>query len=402
MNRSLNKSKRTEFALHLDHYLCGALVFLCTLIKPVFARFRPFRPSEVKEIVVAKYVGLGSILLTQKLLKAIRRNFPDARITFLTFDLNERLLGLMGDLVDEVLTVRTTPSAAVVASTFKAVSILRKRGVDLFLDIEFFSRYSAMMCFLSRPRTSVGYESLLLRSRTVLYSHPAKFIPQAHIAENFVNHLRTLGIAVDPRESYVPSIRLPRETAAKAAEKIAALGLKPGGFLIFNPNASDALGGYRKWPAEKWAELARDVMAKTSLLIVFTGLKTDAKNIEAILSGIGAVSGRVIGLAGKLDLDEYLTLISMSRLVVTVDSGPSHFAAALDKPTVTLFGPEWPGLYGYDGPRCRIVYKRLFCSPCYNIHYGKKIVCHNENRCMTTITSAEVLQAVDELLLQHA
>lgn len=395
----LRKSGRTDFALLTDHYLCGALVYACALMRKLFVRFEPFRRDRVREIVVSKYVGLGSILLTQKLLAALRREFPEARITFLTFDLNRRLLSYFREWVDDVVLVRTSPSPAIVPSTFRAAARLRRRRIDLFLDVEFFSRYSALMCFLSGPRTSVGYESLLLWHRTSVYSHPAKFVSQAHVSENFVNVLRTLGVEVPARDEWAPCLTLPEAESGPAEKKIRDAIGTAGAFLVFNPSTSDALGGYRKWPAERWAELARLALESgAGLPIVFTGLREDAPAVEAILGRLGGTEGRVWNLAGRLDLAEYLTLIRMSRLVVTVDSGTSHAAAALGKPAVVLFGPEWPGLYGYKGTGSRTVYKALYCSPCYNIHYGKKIVCHNENRCMTTISASEVFDRVRELL----
>ena len=396
------KRTRTDIVLDLDRYLCGFFVFFCRLIKPLVTRFRPFQKESVKEIVVAKYVGLWSILLTQKLLLTLRENFPEAKITFLTFDMNERLLALMNHLVDHVLVVKTSSAGALIRSSFKAVSLLKKRRIDLYFDLEFFSRFSAIMCFFSQPRTAVGYESLVLSSRTSLYNYPAKLISYVHMSENFTNQARTLGLKVIESVD-CPTIKLADLLVEQTRKKIGSFGLSSREFIIFNANTSEAARHLRRWSDEKWARLAEFTLKKKGAPIVFTGLSEDRGLVENIISSIRqqGSDSLVYNFAGKLDLHEFFALLSLSRLVVTVDSGAAHFAISLKKPTVILFGPEWPGLYGYQIPYCRMVYKAVFCSPCYNIHHGKKVICRNENRCMTTITPEEVFKEM-EILSNHA
>lgn len=392
------KYTRTDAALFLDRFLCGALVICVRLIKPWITRFKPFDQKGVKEIVVSKYVGLGSILLTRPLIVHLKSSFPKAKITFLTFGVNRELFNLMVPSVDHVLEIQADSIKTILTSSVRAVRILKKRKIDLFLDLEFFSRFSALICFFSQPRSSVGYESTFLSSRTSLYSHPAKFVSRIPIAENFVNHLRTLKLNIN---GHLPEIQvsLSTETNENMRKKIESLG--PGHFLIFNPSASDALGGYRRWAQDKWIELVRLTCRLYSFPIIFTGLQEDKPQVDHIISElikVGLDAGRVQNFSGKTTLYEYFALIEMSRLVVTVDSGTAHFAISLKKPTVILFGPETPQLYGYEQPFCRNVYKNLFCSPCYNIYQGKKVVCRNENRCMTAITPEEVFAAVKDLM----
>ena len=394
------KINKTNIVLSLDRYFCGPYVVFCRWMKPIVTRFKPLMPDRVKEIVVAKYVGLGSILLIQKLLFSLRREFPSARITFLTFDTNLDLMKSMNNSCDDVITINTASLAGLISSSFKSASLFRNRQIDLFLDMEFFSRYSALMCFFSRPYTSVGYESLLLNSRTSLYSHPAKFIPGAHITENYLNQLRTVGVEGVEGEESIVLILQPSKTDL-AQKRLKTLGLEPGEYVIFNPSSSDALGGYRKWPAKKWAELTARVLEKEGLPIIFTGLQGDRVLVDEILLIVDEISGKgkaVFNLAGIPDFGEFLSLLHFSRLTVTIDSGTAHFAIGLKKNTVILFGPESPEVYGYDLPYCRVVYQGLYCSPCYNIHHGKKVICRNENRCMTTITSEQVHKSISELI----
>jgi len=81
-------------------------------------------------------------------------------------------------------------------------------------------------------------------------------------------------------------------------------------------------------------------------------------------------------------------------LFVTNDSGPLHIAAALGLPTLSLFGPETPVLYGPKGGNPLIFYKGLYCSPCLSVFNAKTAPCSGQNICMQSISAGKVLEAM--------
>jgi heptosyltransferase II len=86
-------------------------------------------------------------------------------------------------------------------------------------------------------------------------------------------------------------------------------------------------------------------------------------------------------------------LIRRSALLVTTDSGPRHFAAAFERPVVTLFGPthiEWTETYY---ARAINLQRKVPCGPC------QLRVCPLDHRCMKDLAVAEVAAAVDRLLV---
>ena len=85
-------------------------------------------------------------------------------------------------------------------------------------------------------------------------------------------------------------------------------------------------------------------------------------------------------------------LIARCSLMVTNDTGPRHIAAALGVPTVSLFGPETPALYGPVGDNHLVFYSGHWCSPCLSVYNAKIAMCHGENECMRRITLDEVVQ----------
>jgi ADP-heptose:LPS heptosyltransferase len=95
---------------------------------------------------------------------------------------------------------------------------------------------------------------------------------------------------------------------------------------------------------------------------------------------------------------ELVEALRAARLFVTVDSGPLHLAALTDTPTIALFGPETPSLYGSLGRRHKLFYAGVYCSPCLNVYNTKTAPCNGNNICMQSISASEVLAAARELL----
>ena len=102
-----------------------------------------------KNIIISKYFGLGSILMATPLLQLLRSLFPDSRIIVVTLKQNASFLHLF-PFVDDVISIDRQNFLTLIRSTLTVIRVLRGIGGDIFFDLEFFSRYSAIVSFLSR------------------------------------------------------------------------------------------------------------------------------------------------------------------------------------------------------------------------------------------------------------
>jgi ADP-heptose:LPS heptosyltransferase len=175
-----------------------------------------------------------------------------------------------------------------------------------------------------------------------------------------------------------------------------AAGKRTGNPLILvNANASDMIP-IRKWPAGRFADLARELLARyTGATVVLTGAPVEREAAEAMVRTLG--SDRVVNLAGETELVDLVTLYSMADVLVTNDSGPGHFAALTDLDCVVLFGPETPQLFAPLGEHVHVVYEALACSPCVNVFNHRFSPC-THNVCMEAITVPRVLAEVQQIL----
>jgi ADP-heptose:LPS heptosyltransferase len=86
-----------------------------------------------------------------------------------------------------------------------------------------------------------------------------------------------------------------------------------------------------------------------------------------------------------------VAVIEMARVLVGIDSGPTHIAAAVGTPVVALYGPTDPAVTGPQGPDCIVLRREMPCSPC------RKPTCA-DRLCMAAISPEEVVEAAAKLV----
>ncbi len=172
--------------------------------------------------------------------------------------------------------------------------------------------------------------------------------------------------------------------------------------LCLNPGA--AFGASKCWPTEHFATLARALAAQRDLRVVILcgpAERIVCRQIAAIARhpGVIALADQVApSRHGGLNLSLGLTKACVRRaaLLVTTDSGPRHFAAAFDRPVLTLFGPThiaWTETYH---PAARHLQLQVECGPC------QRRLCPLDHRCMRELDPGTVFTAVCDLLKTNA
>jgi hypothetical protein len=149
-----------------------------------------------------------------------------------------------------------------------------------------------------------------------------------HDARIWCRLLRLHGVAADPEDLRWPAP--PEREGAVAA----------GDTAIVHPGAAS---GSRRWPVERFARVAED-LAASGLRVLVTGAQNETSLAERVAEAAG-LGGRAV-LAGRTSLDLLARLVSQARLVVCGDTGIGHLATAYGTPSVRLFGPVSPRLWG--------------------------------------------------------
>lgn len=158
-----------------------------------------------------------------------------------------------------------------------------------------------------------------------------------------------------------PRLQLP---PSEVAQDLAALGVSAQGFHVFAPGAE--YGPAKRWPAEHFAALARELV----LPVILLGSGKEAALCEHIAQ---AAPGRCQNWAGKTTLRQALSLIAASKNVVSNDSGLMHVAAAFGVPQVAVFGSSSPLHTPPLSDQAQVLWLKnepgyqpaLDCAPCF-------------------------------------
>jgi lipopolysaccharide heptosyltransferase II len=400
--------RRYEIALWIDRRIGPLVCALLLLAKRLRLSRRSRRsPEEVRRILLLKMWGMGSIVLASPLLEAVKRRHPNARVDFVSLRENEAVVRLFPG-VDRFVGIELGDGVArFLLRTVATIWQLRRERYDLLLDLEFFTRFSAIFSFLVAPAWSHGF-SAKGSWRGRLHDVEVPFNAYVHVALNFLTLLSgefmqpMRGERVAEEELLTPP-RVSEEVWERVRARLAAEpAWREGEALVaVNPNAGD-MAIERRWPTERFAELLRHLVARRRVNVVLIGSGSEREYTESVAREAG-VESRVVNFAGRSDIPELAALLARADVLVTNDSGPMHIAAAAGTSTVALFGPETPTLYrplcSAPGQRHRLHYLALGCSPCMFVHDNKVLACwFSQARCMSGIAAADVLASVEALL----
>lgn len=392
----------------LDYWIGVPLCLILTACRLLVAG----RPGPPRKILFLKFIEQGATVLAQDALSRATASVGRDHLFFCVFQSNRAILDLLGAVPPaNIFVIRDQRIDQCLIDFARALIAIRKSGVDTVIDMEFFSRASAIFAFLSGARIRVGLHRFTgeLPYRGDLMTHRVQYNPHLHVSLQYA--VLVEAAHRDPAETpmlKVPLAQLERRRDAPATlfqftptaaeletvrRQLPASG--PGPIVLLNPNASDLLP-LRKWAGARFVELAQRILtAYPGATIVITGAPAEGPAAATLCAAIG--SPRAISLAGKTTLRELLTLYSLAGVLVTNDSGPAHFASLTPIHTVVLFGPETPRLFGSLSPATTIIWKELACSPCVSVFNHRLSPCRN-NVCMQEISVADVYDAVEAAL----
>jgi ADP-heptose:LPS heptosyltransferase len=204
--------------------------------------------------------------------------------------------------------------------------------------------------------------------------------------------LRLAGVVHDPADPEpvsLPIVSGPRDN--RAVDRVlhdCGMGDRP--YVVLHPGSNSSL---KSWPLAHFAALGAGLSRSLGAALVVTGSADERLHNQALCD---ALPPGALNLAGSLSWGELEALLRRAALVVGVDTGPLHLAAAAGTPSVVLFGPADPIRFGPWAPpvRHRVVTADLPCRPCRRLDYcrlepGQK----GPPPCMRAIESGTVLAA---------
>src|SRR6266567_1329667 len=390
-----------------DRWVGAPICAILTLLRKIFESVGHPR-RQVQRILFVKFAEQGSTVLAYPAIRRATDMVGRENVYFAVFEDNRFILDVMEIIPEQnVITISTKSPFALAKGALRAVLRAREIGIDTVIDMEFLTRFSAMLTFLTGAKSRVGFHTFFGDGpyRGDLMTHRLLYNPHLHTSQMFEAMVEALtrDPLVLPTFDFTPSVKQPlarfRPSLSEVAEintllqrENPRIGSAP--LILLNPNASDLLP-LRRWPPLRYVQLARRLLEHyPELFIGLTGAPSEAVPNDQLADAVG--SDRVIRLAGKTTLRQVLVLYTRSSMLVTNDSGPAHFASMTPIRVVTLFGPETPALFASRSPNATALWAGIACSPCVNAYNNRQSVCRN-NVCMQAITVDDVFKEVTRI-----
>lgn len=378
----------------VDYWAGVPLCFLSTyLLKPIFALSAPKKPQNVLLIELSE---MGSTILCDPMMQRLKDE--GCNLHFVIFRKNAPSLTLLDTVPKEnIFTIREDSIITLALDVLKFLGWCRQKRIDSVIDLELFSRVTALLTGFSGAVNRVGFHAFFNEGlyRGDMLTHKVAYNPHMHIAKNFI----ALKNALLSDKSETPfskkavsdeEIRLRKADISDEAKKAVLAKVKVAmpafdensqQIVIFNANASDLMP-LRRWPRKYYIELGQRLLETyPNIIILLTGAPSERDGLDIIRVALGE---KCVNFAGSTTFAELAPLYAISRLMLTNDSGPAHFAAVTDLPTFVFFGPETPALYGSLG-NFTPIYAGLACSPCVSAANHRKSAC-DDNQCVKVIT----------------
>ena len=338
--------------------------------------------EPVRNVLFAKFQGIGSLIICKPAIADLRKAYPQAHVIFWGTPGIAALAREMPEF-DEVLVLDDRNIVAAVFSLMAALVTTWRRRVDWAFDLEVYSRLSSVLLTLTCARNRAGFALEQLRARRV----------NTHLV--YFNRYRYIG------EAYARLIgqMLPDDRPSAAYDfgswrfELSPLPVVQKPYFVFNVNAGE-LSLERRWPLESFRQLIDALLERSpDATAVLVGHGDSEIRYAATIPR----RDRVLDLSGRLSLQETMRLIANSDLVVTNDTGPLHMSLATNAPTVALFGPTRGETYVPPGKaRTVVLQESIYCSPC--VHHWEPPPCGGDNQCMQRLSRARVLAACESLL----
>ena len=350
--------------------------------------------KNVKRVLVVRLRSIGDTVLSTPSLIALRRFLPEARIDVLLEDWVAPVLEGF-EAVDNVLTVTRKSKT----SRLKTARMLRQNDYDVAFNLHggttatFFVRASG-------ARHRVGFANY---QYSFLYTHrapsPLEFwqTEKAHSAEQQLALLGFADVPVSDRPK--THLAVTQEALNSLTEKFNRQAEKTGfnESRIPNPESRIALihpvaaFNTKQWATENFARVAEFLHQKDFSIIAVAAPKE-----REILENLKEKSTVPILTFDDLTLPEITALASRAEIFVGNDSGIAHIAAAVNTPSVVIFGSSninhwrpWT-----DAPN-EIVYEKMPCQPCAG-YFCKEF---DQPECIKRVSVENVIAAIKKLRL---
>ncbi len=338
-----------------------------------------------EKILIIQTAFLGDVILTTPLIKAVRKKYPQSQIFFLAIPQTKELLE-NNPYLDEIIVYDKKGKEKGFLSFLKLIKTINSIRFDLTF-VPHRSLRSALLTYFTRIPQRIGFNK---SSGSFLLTKKIRYI------QNHSEIKRNLSLLLEEElfseKEFLPEL-FPSEEDFKYVESLFEnWGIQKNDKMV--GIAPGSIWETKRWLPERFGEVAKALIEKLGLKVVFIGGKED----ELLCMEISRdMKSKPFIAAGKLTPLQSAALISRCKVVLSNDTAPMHIAVAMRILVIAIFGSTVPEFgFAPTGEKDIIIQKEVYCRPC-GIH-GRRRCPEKHFKCMNEITSEEVFDVVAKRL----
>ena len=354
------------------------VVFLGATRKKRHFDIRSVRPDALR-FVLLKTAAIGDTVMLSAAIQEIKHAYPGSFLTLIVSRANEQTAALLAGVDDIVIFDMSSP-----LRSLKIVA--RRQKAHVLLDFAPWARINSLIAYAMKAELKIGFRTKGT-GRHYVFDRAVEHSNTRHELDNYRSLLHAI-----PMETtgYAPALMLDRMLLDRADSLLGNSRLN----VVFHPFP----GGYKKhlkeWPLIRWVETGRRLIKK-GCMIYISGDQDDLPVARLIQAELNSDGRHCMVLCGHFSLAEVAAILYKSRMLITVNTGIMHIAAALKVNMIALHGPTSPLRWGPVDPDAIVLKPGLECAPCISLGYEYQC---RDGGCMQTISVDDVMQKAEMIL----
>ncbi|MEH6822363.1 MAG: glycosyltransferase family 9 protein [Motiliproteus sp.] len=347
----------------------------------------PLLGRAPESICILRLSALGDVCNAVPAVRALQRQWPDCRITWVVGKTELRLL----DGLDGVELLSYDKKTGL-KGIFALRRQLKGQRFDLLLHMQAALR-SSLVSLAIRAQVRLGFDAARAKDNQRWFTNrQIAANPRKHVLDGFMDFVRACGAEAEQLEWRMPI------TTQDRAETQLLVG--EGDYLVISPCSSQRIRNFRNWSVAGYAQVIDHAWSQYGVRTVLSGGNTELEHQYGRQLG-ELCQHPPLNLIAKTSLKQLLALIENARLVMGPDSGPMHMATATGTPALGLYASSNPDRTGPYLSRQWVVdgypdqVRKTFGCDVNAISWGKRV---RSPDVMDSIQVEEVIAMLDRLL----
>ena len=376
------RERGNKFLRKIDKYIGIPLIFLLGILRIRRKLKAAEKSKDDPNIVLIKTAGIGDTILLSAIAAELKNRYHRARITLICAHGNSSIADLIPGIDRKIVFDITQP--------FHSLMNVRRSGVyDFLFDFGPWPKLNSFISHTAKASFKIGFRRRKA-CRHFIYDAVIGHSDEVHELDNYRNLLRCIDIE--------PANLSPRLAGYENGHETRQNVFSPDKYnVVIHPFPAGVHKEFKKWPVPSWIRVAKR-LSDRGCRILISGSIDDAAEAAYLESEIKKAGGDCLSVAGRCSLDRMAALLQKCDLLISVNTGIMHLAAAVGTNIVALHGPTSPKRWGPLAENAVILAPQIPCAPCLSL--GFEYNCKSGG-CMQNISEEEVLSAAGRFLGQE-